>query len=326
LGRYSEASKAATALRGDVEATGYSPVLAELLNTVGWIQSEIRSPAEAELTLGDAIAAAEAGGDDIELAKGAESLLFVVGYLEGRFEEGMRWAKLANAALDRSGPGHLQIRAWVVQDEAALLARKGDFRSTLPLLQRAVALKTEALGGSHPDVAVTLGNLGNALANLHRWPEALQAVDRALEIIKAHGGRPATTIDNRGEILLGLGRLQEARDAFDEALKIEQSERMLAYPLTGLGKVKTAQGEPRGAVAPLERALRIREAVENDPTQLAETRFALAQALWDSGDDRARAVSVATTAKREYAAEHASSELGEVETWLASHKLKWKAP
>jgi tetratricopeptide (TPR) repeat protein len=326
LGRSTEALKAATAIRGDVEATGYSPLLAELLNTVAWIQIDIGSSADAEVTLGDAIAAAEAGGDDVELAKGAESLLFAAGYLDRRYEEGTRWAKLANAALDRSGPGHLQVRAWLAQAEGAVLARKRDFEGALPLIRRSIALKTEALGGDHPDVAITLGNLAGVLGNLHRWPEALQAVDRALEIMKAHGGRSATAIDNRGELLFRLGRLQEARDTFEEALKVEQSERLLAEPLTGLGKVRIAQGEPNGALAPLERALRIRNALENDPSGVAETRFALARALWETGDDRARAVSLATTAQKEYAAEHASPELGEVDAWLATHKLKRKQP
>jgi tetratricopeptide (TPR) repeat protein len=327
LGRSSEALKAATALRREVDATGYSPLLAELLNIVGRIQIDLGSEADAKLSLGDAIAAAEAGGDDIELAKDANALSYVVGYVEGRFEEGMRWASLASAALDRSGPGHLQVRGWVFQDEAAILCRKHDFQSALPLFQRAVALKAEALGEDHSDVALSLGDLGETLAHLHRWPEALEAVDRALKIINAHGGRAAdTVVNNRGEVLFGLGRLREARDAFEQALKIEQSDRYLAYPLTGLGKVRIAQGEPKGAIAPLERALRIRESVEKDPILLAETRFALAQAVWESGGDGAHAVSLAATARKEYAAEHASSELGKVDAWLAAHKPRRKQP
>jgi serine/threonine protein kinase/tetratricopeptide (TPR) repeat protein len=324
LGRFSESLKAATALRREVEATGYSPLLAELLNIVAWTEVEVGSPAEAKVTLGDAIGAAEAGGDDIELAKGAATMSFVVGYVEGRAEEGLRWARLANAALDRAGTSQPRIRGWALQSEAAILARQHDFESALPLFRRSVELKTEVLGPDHPDVAVSLGDVGYALAQLHRWAEALHAADRALKIVKTHGGRAADALNCRGESLFGLGRLPEARETFDEALRIEQSERSLAYPLTGLGRVRIAQGEPGAAIAPLERALRIRDAQENDPTFVAETRFALAKALWDSGGDRARAVSLARTAKDKYAAEQASSELGEVDAWLASHPTQRK--
>jgi hypothetical protein len=66
--------------------------------------------------------------------------------------------------------------------------------------------------------------------------------------------------------------------------------------------------------------------VEKDPILLAETRFALAQAVWESGGDGAHAVSLAATARKEYAAEHASSELGKVDAWLAAHKPRRKQP
>ena len=58
----------------------------------------------------------------------------------------------------------------------------------------------------------------------------------------------------------------------------------------------------------------------HDPALLAETRFALAQALWPAGEHR-RAVALATTAGQEYAQTSNSARAGqEVETWLAAHK------
>jgi tetratricopeptide (TPR) repeat protein len=297
-----------------------------LLHTIGEVQIKIASASEAEATLEEAIIAAEAGGDDVDLARSAAGLTYLVGYCDGRVSEGMRWARLANAALDRAGPGHSQIRAWVLTDEAAVFDRERDFQSALDLTQESIALKTEALGENHLDVANSLANAGNILGHLQRWPEALEAVDHALKIIEAHGGRDAETVNMRGEILLALGRLREARDTFDKAVEFEQNDRTLAYPLTGLGRVKIAEGDPKGAVAHLERALRMREAEETDPTFLAETRFALAQALWDSGVDRKRAFSLATEAKEGYAHEHVARELGEVDAWLATHKTKRNPP
>jgi hypothetical protein len=66
----------------------------------------------------------------------------------------------------------------------------------------------------------------------------------------------------------------------------------VAYALQGLGDTHLAAGRPADAIAPLERALTIR-AAGSVPDDLAETRFALARALWDAGRDRPRARTLA---------------------------------
>jgi tetratricopeptide (TPR) repeat protein len=252
--------------------------------------------------------------------------MYLAGYRDGRVSEGLRWGRLANAALDRAGPGHTQVRAWVLHDEACVLYGKRDFQSALTLFQQAIALKTEALGEDHPDLAISLAAAGVVLAQLERWPEALHAVDRAISITDAHGGHAVYAVNTRGEILLALARLPEARDAFEKALSLEQSDRVRAYPLTGLGRVRIEQGDPKGAIAPLEHALRTRELEETDQTFLGETRFALARALWDSGDDPKRARALATAAREAYARQQVARELGKVDAWLATHKTKRNPP
>jgi hypothetical protein len=79
---------------------------------------------------------------------------------------------------------------------------------------------------------------------------------------------------------------------------------------------------PRDAVAPLERALALREKNNGDPNELAESRFALARALWDANEDRARARSLAGAAEDAYrAAGGPSAEaLADVRAWLAKHE------
>ncbi len=102
----------------------------------------------------------------------------------------------------------------------------------------------------------------------------------------------------------------------------------LAYPLTGIGVAHWKEHRPAEAIAPLERALAIREAGELDVGAVAETRFALARALWDAGRDRARARRLAATARADYQRLHAQNgkegrkedkKSNEVGDWLAAH-------
>ena len=136
----------------------------------------------------------------------------------------------------------------------------------------------------------------------------------------------ATFVANRGECLDRLGRHEEARLAYRGALAIEerafgQQSTVLAYPLAGLGQSYLAEHRPAAALAPLERAWQIRESHETDTALVAETDFALAQALWEAGGDQARAVRLATSALKLYAARpNFADQAGAAARWLATHK------
>ena len=54
---------------------------------------------------------------------------------------------------------------------------------------------------------------------------------------------------------------------------------------------------------PLQRSLRLREGKDLDRGLLGESRWYLAQALWQSGGDRRRAVSLARAALEDYQAD-----------------------
>jgi hypothetical protein len=70
----------------------------------------------------------------------------------------------------------------------------------------------------------------------------------------------------------------------------------------------------------VQRRLQRREGGEADTSVVAETRFALARALWDAGRDRPRARRLAATARANYQGPplHAA-EVRELDAWLASH-------
>jgi tetratricopeptide (TPR) repeat protein len=190
-------------------------------------------------------------------------------------------------------------------------------------------LKQETLGSDNPDVGISEGNVAVSLEDLGRNQEALSHVDRSIEILSRGLGAQhpsvATQLMNRGEILNGLGRYREARTSFEGARIIWERElgldhRNLAYVLTGIGESYLSERDALSALAPLERAWKIREAKETEPARRGETRFALARALWDSERDRHRAATLAEGARSAYAQAGDGTKVAEVDAWLSQRK------
>jgi len=65
----------------------------------------------------------------------------------------------------------------------------------------------------------------------------------------------------------------------------------------------------------------VREKGEFDVTLVADTRFGLAQALWETGRERWRALSLASDAHATFASRHRENREREVAAWLHAHKL-----
>jgi eukaryotic-like serine/threonine-protein kinase len=88
----------------------------------------------------------------------------------------------------------------------------------------------------------------------------------------------------------------------------------LAYPLASVGEARFQMGQPQAAIEPLERALALLDA----EVSLRENVTALlAQALWDAGEDRGRALELAAEAHRALSARGpaASDHLRALERW-----------
>jgi len=329
LGNARAAYKLASQLRSQVEDTGYKPLLAELLELIGWGISQ-SEPANAEPILESAFFAATACGDDVTAASAATNLIYVVGYHLRRTPEAKRWATMCESILERRGNRDKRIRSWFLNDYAAVLASTGDPATALKLMEESVKLREEALGPEHPDVAAGLANL--ALIRLHfgKRDEALAAADRAVAIYAKSGGDLDASVfanlhANRGDVLLELGRYEEAEREFATALGVVRRElssnhETLSQVLHGLGEARLAEGQPDAAIPLLHEALAIRETSEVDELLTANTRFALARALWPSGTKRNRARLLAASAREVYQRHHSADKERSVVTWLTSHR------
>ena len=326
-GRWKEALTTAPALVADVRSVGYQPLLAESLVLLGTAFLQANNPREAERVLQEAFSVADASRHDEVRAEAASALVYVVGSQEGHFAEAHLWGQAAAAVLERLG-GHDLLNAWLLNDLGCVLELEGRLVEAVQVQQRALALKRKALGPDHPDVGISEVNLAIALQELGRNDEALLHNDRAIDLLKKGLGNNhpslAMAFNGGGEIRNALGRYREARLSFDRARLLWERElgpenRNLAYALTGIGVTYLGEGEPTHALAPLEHALRIREAVEPEPSKRAETQFALARALWDSKRGRVRGRNLAEQARQEYVKASAKDKVLEIDGWLRGH-------
>lgn len=85
-------------------------------------------------------------------------------------------------------------------------AKKGSWESALTCWENALEIRSQVLGETHPDVANTCNNIGIALGKLDRYDEAIEILERALELrAKHHGTREhvevAATLHNIGNVL-----------------------------------------------------------------------------------------------------------------------------
>jgi eukaryotic-like serine/threonine-protein kinase len=323
-GQWKDAAKEGPQLVSDAAATGYKPLIAETLAQEGAMLIRSNDSAAAEKTLTEAFWAADAARHDELRAAVAADLVYVVGSLQRRFDDGQRWARTSEAILERMG-GHELLQAWLLNDLGTVFEAQGRQQAAVEAQQKGLALKERALGRDHPDVGISEGNLAVALQSLGRNAESLKHVDRAISLLEKGlgSGHPllAVQLNNRGEVLNSLGRPREARSSFERARTIWEREvgpdnRFLAYALTGIGVSFIAEDSPANALVPLEQAFKIRKSQEPDQAKRAETSFALAKALWESNRDRGRARVLAEQARAAYAVLGIHSSAGDVDSWV----------
>nr|WP_228531178.1 MULTISPECIES: serine/threonine-protein kinase [Myxococcaceae] len=205
------------------------------------------------------------------------------------------------------------------RDEALATLREG-----LGILERTLAPK-------HPFMPKALDALGTALWKAGRHEEALVQLQKALSASEAARGpnhpdvaQPCVSL---GLALTDAGRPAEALPYFRRALSIQEralksQHPSLAVALMGLGDAQRRLGHSAEALAALERALAIREAAHVPPLELAASRFALAQALWEGGSAaHPRALALAEKAEADLGAQPDGAEAlrQQLAAWRAAH-------
>jgi tRNA A-37 threonylcarbamoyl transferase component Bud32/tetratricopeptide (TPR) repeat protein len=325
-GKHEQAAKLARDQVAEARAIGYRPLVAELLMAYGRTRTFGSYTPDMLPVQEDTVYTALGVGRDDLAAEAAVALVAGVGNYFARFDEGRAWARTAEGLLDRAGSGHELLRAWLLANEAMIDSSQHETGRAIERIERSLAIKEKVLPPGHPDIAMGMNNEADALAQLGRNEESLALERRAHDMfVRAYGPdstEAAFTLNNMCEVLIALGRPAEAIEPSRRSLALWEAQvgptnPFLGFPLTALGRALVALGRPKEALPPLERALRLREAGEHDPSSLAQTRFALACALWDAKADRTRALSLAKAARSGFHEGNAAKDVAEVDAWLA---------
>ena len=270
-----------------------------------------------------------AGGDDHLEALRLRALGFIE-YDEGKLDDALASFRKAQAMLKTED----ELTAMVLEGQGLVLLAQGKAQDALAVQERSLKLRQQALGPDHPHVAFAEDQLADVMTALGRPEDALQHAQRGLALreksLPADSPFIAWSLSRIGYALHALHRDDEALDAHRRALTIAEKalgndSRDLAFMLQGIGEELRGLRRPGEAAAALERALELRDRYRVAPGQLGDTRFELAQALWEARQDRERARQLASGAALDYLR---AQSLGEreaeaqgklVAAWLASH-------
>jgi tetratricopeptide (TPR) repeat protein len=134
-------------------------------------------------------------------------------------------------------------------------------------------------------------------------PRAVTAIERVLERQHARAaaaGEIVDVLEPLGGALAAAGRHADALTRYRRALELREElegkeQPSLVSALTGAARANLALDRPSDAVPLLERAHRLSTAART-ASETAEIEMLLAQALWGSRGDQARALDLATHA------------------------------
>ena len=299
-GQQPAALELAEPLMPEAEATEYVPLIAEM----HWHLAELYSDlAKLELSAQHASqaywAAVEVGHDDM-MIRSALVNVHVLGVELQRFEEADKWAKHAEAAVQKVGLGGLS--------EAALEARIGSLRirqrkpkEAIERLSRSLEITLEIEGPDSLEVAHIRGNLSIALRDVGCIEESAEQARLGIEATKAQlGADHPDLIPKLMQVAMGhraAKRNEQARELYEQALAISDSafgpdHRDAGILLLNLGNILREEGHDAEA---RERYLRSREILEKalgpDHPYLAALRSSIALTLQNEGKlDEARAM------------------------------------
>jgi tetratricopeptide (TPR) repeat protein len=160
--------------------------------------------------------------------------------------------------------------AKALSQQASDLVRQGRYGEAEPIYKRALALREQALGPDHPDVADSLNSLGLFYQTTHREPEAEPLFKRSLAIrekaLAPDSPYIAMSLNNLALVYQAQARYGEADPLFKQAVQILEKARGPDHPdvaigLTNLAGLYAEQGRYTEAEPLYQRAVAIFEKV-----------------------------------------------------------------
>jgi tetratricopeptide (TPR) repeat protein len=307
-GKFAAGLTAANDVLHEAERFGLQALRAEALMRIGSLHERLGDAVAAERALEEAVWIATGEGHDEMVAEAASMLAFTVSFRAGRHDDGLRWARLSQAALHRLGAED-SLRAARLHSVLGTVHRlRGDLDAALHHSERALALREALLGPEHPDVARALNTLGNVALARGEFEQAVRWHERALAIrgnaygVDSHD--VATSMKNLGDAHLARGAVDDAFMFHNDALALR--ERLLgpdhpdvAVALIDLGRTQMARRAFAAARDVFTRAAELRERIAA-PADVRADAWTLAGEATLALGDPVRAASLLTRALELY--------------------------
>ncbi|WP_428264588.1 tetratricopeptide repeat protein [Haliangium sp.] len=262
------------------------------------------------------------GPDHPKVATLLNNLALVLEH-EGAYRETQRLLERSLAIKQRTlGEEHPKL-ATAYNNLARLYHLIGEYDQAKRLYQRSLAIREQVLGPDHPDVSNTLSNLAEVLIDLRDYRHAQRVAKRCLAIreqaLTSMHPYVAYALSILARTQIRLGELDDAQRVLERARETAAQTLAPEHPnqariRLGFGELLLARGRPTEALPYLEGAL----AIEDQLHRKAETKMALAQALW-AGDDDQRARELIESARNYYQSIGHAPGVAKSERLLAKH-------
>lgn len=311
-GRYQPAQDGADAvlIAYEQSAIDYPPIRARALIQRGRAASRLgqAKPARQDLEAGSLLALGN--GQDRLFADAAAELVWELGQVGGRFDEGERWAKLGQAAIART-PDATVARAALHNNYGTILTTHDRYDEALAEHEARLSLVREQWGNEHPLTAASIVNIANVHNHRGDMEQALAGYDQGLQLFaRAYGPdhpRALQVAENRMGVLWSSGRIADAVAAGVHVLQVQTrvlgpQHPDLAATLADLALIENNRGQPVQGLDYAVRARRILVEVDRQHTPVFHTvEIQRAQALSNLGRHD-EAWGVATTLSTEVVA------------------------
>jgi eukaryotic-like serine/threonine-protein kinase len=276
--------------QGERDATALAAqpaVHSQVLDVIGQVYTVMGRYDRAEPLFRTALAIHERDtGDVLEMAWSIERLGDLL-RRAGRHQEAD--SLLVRAVALAGGVGDRALQGNALNDLGLLRFDQGDYAGAADLHRQALEIRRGLVGERHERTAMSMQNLGLALARLNPDAEAEDLFREALDIYRetlgAEHTEVATTLTNLGRLLAERGDHEAADSLLSGALRINrlrlgEQHPNVALALNDLGAVRARQNRFTDAEIAFREALRIREgALGPDHPYVAISQSNLAYAL-----------------------------------------------
>ncbi|MCA9690977.1 MAG: serine/threonine protein kinase, partial [Myxococcales bacterium] len=293
-GEFDEGLKVARGALRIAEELGWSPLIASARVVECVLLARTNAYAEAEVAGVAAYKEAAKVRAWHTAANAATSLVTIVGFSLARPAEGRMWAEHAEIALALAGDPLRLGEASRLIHLATLHQTAGEHGEAKALNERALAIRTAALGPLHPEVAAAYSNLGLNLRDLADFDQAEVMYERSLAIRTEALGDAHPDIATSLTRLAGLhsdrGEYAEAVALYERAIATQERvfgpEHLdVTNSLNNLATVHQKTGAYAEAAALHERVLATREkALGREHPMFALSLINLGGTRWAMGD------------------------------------------